>query len=297
MMKTIIQGGNDKNMVYNVEPVENALNNWDPDTGFYEDYDIENYFNDEILETVYRIIHAMNILLLMICLYQCNYMVKHGSKKITNKYQSKKINVMYYTYLFNRFYSLCMIIFVIYLVNTYEKHICKWYYGCESNENGDLTASAYYYNVYNSECPDLYKLEESYLDHHPQLEVNSCGDEGFECCRIDVVCDGYTKENRSYEAFNSTMNARLRDYRTGYQSIHVTSRGGCGSFDIVSLINTYLYSDQQEFVSLILHIFLIWFNMNMLIIFIVVINKGMDTWIPLPSEPTSESTSESTSEP
>ena len=37
MMKTIIQGGNDKNMVYNVVPVENGLNNWDPDTGFYED--------------------------------------------------------------------------------------------------------------------------------------------------------------------------------------------------------------------------------------------------------------------
>ena len=154
----------------------------------------KNYFNDEILELIYRTIHAMNILLLMICLYQCNYMVKYGSKKITNKYQSKKINVMYFTYLFNKFYSLCMIIYVIYLVNTYEKHICKWYYGCESNENGDLTASAYYYNVYNSECPDLYKLEESYLDYHPQLEVNSCGDEEFECCKIDVVCNEYVKE-------------------------------------------------------------------------------------------------------
>ena len=138
MMKTIIQGGNDKNMVYNVVPVENGLNNWDPDTGFYEDYDIKNYFNDEMLETIYRVIHALNILLLMFCLYQYNYMVKHGSKKITNKYQSKKINAMYYTYLFNRVYSICMFIYVMYAIKTYKKHICRWHYGCESNENVDF---------------------------------------------------------------------------------------------------------------------------------------------------------------
>ena len=47
MMKTIVQGGYfDKSMVYNVEPVENQLNDWDPENGFYEDYDIKNYFKD-----------------------------------------------------------------------------------------------------------------------------------------------------------------------------------------------------------------------------------------------------------
>ena len=40
MMKTIVQGGIDKSMVYNVEPVENQLNDWDPERGFYEDYDL-----------------------------------------------------------------------------------------------------------------------------------------------------------------------------------------------------------------------------------------------------------------
>ena len=44
------QGGFDKNMVYNVEPVENQFNNWDADEGYYENYDIEDYFNDENLE-------------------------------------------------------------------------------------------------------------------------------------------------------------------------------------------------------------------------------------------------------
>ena len=50
MMKTIIQGGFDKNMVYNVEPVENHLNDWDQKRGYYEDCNV-NYFNDEGLET------------------------------------------------------------------------------------------------------------------------------------------------------------------------------------------------------------------------------------------------------
>ena len=36
------------NVTFNVEPVENQLNDWDPETGLYEDYDIKNYFNDEV---------------------------------------------------------------------------------------------------------------------------------------------------------------------------------------------------------------------------------------------------------
>ena len=120
-MKTIIQGGYfDKSMVDNVEPIENHLNNWDPETGFYEDYNIDNYFNDEILETIVRTIHSLNVALLMLCLYQYNYMFKHGSKKITNRYQSKKINAMYYTYLFNRVYSFGMLLYVIYSIKTFE---------------------------------------------------------------------------------------------------------------------------------------------------------------------------------
>ena len=119
MMKTIVQGGGfgDKSMVYNVEPVENQLNDWDPETGFYEDYDIKNYFNDERLETILRVIHSLNVALLMLCICQYNYMFKHGSKKITNRYESKKINAMYYTYLFNRLTNYC---------GSWIRH-CGWY--------------------------------------------------------------------------------------------------------------------------------------------------------------------------
>ena len=282
MMKTIIQGGYfDKSMVYNVEPIENHLNNWDPETGFYEDYNIDNYFNDEILETTMRVIHALNIALLMLCLYQYNYMFKHGSKKITNRYQSKKINAMYYTYLFNRVYSFGMLLYVIYSIKTFEKHICEWHYGCESNLDDDLTASTYYYNVYNSECPDLNKLEENYLDYHPHLKVDSCGQYNYDCCKIDVVCNGYIKENRSYESFNNTINDRSKHPERGYVPIHITSRGGCGDFNILKLINSYLYNDHQDFLSLLIHIIVIWFNVNMIILFIVIVNKKLDIWIPL----------------
>ena len=233
MMKTIVQGGYfDKSMVYNVEPVENHLNDWDAEMGYYEDYDIKNYFNDERLETVGRVIHSLNVALLMLCLYQYNYMFKNGSKKITNRNESKKINAMYYTYLFNRVYSFGLLLYAMYVFKTFEKHICQWHYGCESTESGDLTASAYYYSVYNSECPDLDKLEENYLDNQPgrELEVDSCGQKNLECCRIDVVCEGYIQDNRSYEQFNNMINDRLIHPERGYIPIHITSRGGVWRF-------------------------------------------------------------------
>ena len=284
MMKTIVQGGYfDKNMIYNVEPVENHLNDWDAETGYYEDYDIENYFNDESLETLCRVIHSLNVALLMLCLYQYNYMFKNGSKKITNRYESKKINAMYYTYLFNRVYSFGILLYVMYVIKTFEKHICEWQYDCESTESGGLTASTYYYSVYNSECPDLNKLEENYLDHQPgrQAEVDSCGQKNLDCCRIDIVCEEYIQGNRPYEMFNNTINDRLIHPDRGYIPIHITSRGGCGGFNILNLISSYLYNDHQEFLYILINIILIWFIVNMVILFIVIVNKKLDTWIPL----------------
>ena len=289
MMKTIIQGGYfDKSMVYNVEPVENDLNDWDPERGFYEDYDIKNYFNDERLETILRVINSLNVALLMLCICQYNYMFKHGSKKITDRDESKKINAMYYTYLFNRVYSLGLVLYAMYVYCTFEKHICQWHYGCESTESGDLTASAYYYSVYNSECPDLEKLEENYLDQLPgrHAKVDSCGQKNLECCRIDIVCEGYIQENRRYEMFNNTINDRLIHPGRGYIPIHITSRGGCGGFNILTLISSYLYNDHQEFVSIPINIGLIWFIVNMVILVIVIVNKELDTWTPLPTEET-----------
>ncbi len=288
MMKTIVQGGYNKNMVYNVEPVENQLNDWDPESEYYEDYDIEDYFNDEILETIVRTIHSLNVALLMLCLYQYNYMFKNGSKKITNRYESKKINAMYYTYLFNRVYSFGLLLYSMYVFKTFQKHICQWHYGCESTESGDLTASAYYYSVYNSECPDLTKLEENYLDHLPgrDLEVDSCGQKNLECCRIDVVCEGYIQDNRPYEMFNNTINDRLIHPERGYIPIHISSRGGCGGFNILKLISSYLYNDHQEFLFILINIILIWFIANMVILFIVIVNKKLDTWTPISTEDT-----------
>ena len=289
MMKTIVQGGYfDKSMVYNVEPVENHLNDWDPENGFYEDYDIKNYFNDESLETVCKVIHSLNVALLMLCLYQYNYMFKNGSKKITNRYESKKINAMYYTYLFNRVYSFGLVLYAMYVYCTFEKHICQWHYGCDSTESGGLTASAYYYSVYNSECPDLNKLEENYLDNQPgrQAKVDSCGQNNYECCKIDVVCEGYIQDNRSYEEFNNTINDRLIHPERGYIPIHITSRGGCGGFTILNLISSYLYNDHQEFLFILINIILIWFIVNMVILFIVIVNKKLDTWTPLPTDDT-----------
>jgi len=289
MMKTIVQGGYfDKSMVYNVEPVENDLNDWDPERGFYEDYDIKNYFNDERLETTLWVINSLNVSLLMLCICQYNYMFKHGSKKITNRTESKKINAMYYTYLFNRVYSLGLVLYAMYVYCTFEKHICQWHYGCESTESGDLTASAYYYSVYNSECPDLEKLEENYLDQLPgrHAKVDSCGQNNNECCKIDIVCEEYLKENRPYESFNDTINDRLIHPERGYIPIHITSRGGCGGFNILTLISSYLYNDHQEFVSIIINISLIWYIMIMIILLIVIVNKKLDTWTPLATKET-----------
>ena len=288
MMKTIVQGGIDKSMVYNVEPVENQLNDWDPETEFYEDYDIKNYFNDERLETILRVINSLNVALLMFCICQYNYMFKNGSKKITNRYESKKINAMYYTYSFNRVYSLGLVLYAMYVFTTFEKHICQWHYGCESTESGDITASAYYYSVYNSECPDLDKLEENYLDQLPgrHAKVDSCGQNNNECCKIDIVCEEYLKENRPYESFNDTINDRLIHPGRGYIPIHITSRGGCGGFNILTLISSYLYNDHQEFLSILINIILIWFIVNMVILVIVIVNKELDTWTPIPIEDT-----------
>ena len=288
MMKTIVQGGIDKSMVYNVEPVENQLNDWDPETEFYEDYDIKNYFNDERLETTLWVINSLNVSLLMLCICQYNYMFKNGSKKITNRYESKKINAMYYTYLFNRVYSLGLVFYAMYVFTTFEKHICQWHYGCESTESGDLTASAYYYSVYNSECPDLTKLEENYLDNQPgrHSKVDSCGQKNLECCRIDIVCEEYIQQNRPYESFNDTINDRLMHPERGYIPIHITSNGGCGGFNILTLISSYLYNDHKEFLFIPIYIILIWFIGNMIILFIVIVNKKLDTWTPLPTEDT-----------
>ena len=287
MMKTIVQGGYfDKSMVYNVEPVENHLNDWDAEMGYYEDYDIKNYFNDERLETVGRVIHSLNVALLMLCLYQYNYMFKNGSKKITNKYESKKINAVLYTYLFNRVYSFGLLLYATYVLKTFEKHICEWHYGCESTESGGLTASAYYYSVYNSECPDLNKLEENYLDNWPgrQSEVDSCGQNNYECCKVDVVCNGYVEDNRSYKEFNDTINSRSNHPERGYTPIHITSRGGCGGFNILNLISSYLYNDHLEFLFILIYIILIWFIVNMVILFAVIVNKNLNTWTPLQTE-------------
>ena len=288
MMKTIVQGGIDKSMVYNVEPVENQLNDWDPERGFYEDYDIKNYFNDERLETILRVINSLNVALLMLCICQYNHMFKHGSKKITDRYESKKIYAMYYTYLFNRVYSFGLVLYAMYVFTTFEKHICQWHYGCESTESGDLTASAYYYSVYNSECPDLEKLEENYLDNQPGRgsEVDSCGQKNLDCCRIDIICEGYIQENRPYEMFNTTINNRLIHPERGYIPIHITSRGGCGGFNILTLISSYLYNDHLEFLFIIISIMVIWFIANMIILITVLVNEKMDTWTPIPTEET-----------
>ena len=215
-------------------------------------------------------------------------MFKHGSKKITNRYESKKINAMYYTYLFNRVYSLGLVLYAMYVFITFEKHICQWHYGCESTESGDITASAYYYSVYNSECPDLDKLEENYLDQLPgrHTKVDSCGQNNDECCKIDIVCEEYLKENRPYESFNDTINDRLIHPERGYIPIHITSRGGCGGFNILTLISSYLYNDHQEFLSILINIILIWFIVNMVILVIVIVNKELDTWTPIPIEDT-----------
>ena len=142
--------------------------------------------------------------------------------------------------------------------------------------------------MYNSECPDLDKLEENYLDNQPGRgsEVDSCGQKNLDCCRIDIVCEEYIQENRPYESFNDTINDRLMHPERGYIPIHITSRGGCGGFNILTLISSYLYNDHQEFLFIPIYIILIWFIGNMIILFIVMVNKRLDTWTPLETEET-----------
>ena len=72
----------------------------------------------------------------------------------------------------------------------------------------------------------------------------------------------------------------------GYVPIHITSWGGCGGFDILNLISSYLYNDHQEFISNIINISLIWYIMIMIILLIVIVNKKLDTWTPLATEET-----------
>mgnify|MGYP004251472995 CR=1 FL=1 len=127
------------------------------------------------------------------------------------------------------------------------------------------------------------KLEENYLDNQPGMgaEVESCGQNNYDCCRIDIVCEEYIKENRPYENFNNTINDRLIHPGRGYIPIHITSRGGCGGFDILNLISSYIYNDHLEFLYILINIILIWFIVNMVILVIVIVNKNLDIWIPL----------------
>ena len=70
----------------------------------------------------------------------------------------------------------------------------------------------------------------------------------------------------------------------GYVPIHITSRGGCGGFTILNLISSYLYNDHWEFLFILISIILIWSIANMIILSIVIVNKNLDTWTPLPTE-------------
>ena len=40
----------------------------------------------------------------------------------------------------------------------------------------------------------------------------------------------------------------------GYVPIHITSWGGCGGFDILNLISSYLYNDHWEFLLILIYI-------------------------------------------
>lgn len=278
-MKTII---NDRHMVFNVDPLKKTIVDGSLQyiLGYPDDYSIEDYFYREKLQSYLLNLLGIVVLILTICLFQYNYLLKHGTKTITNKSQSIKINCMHGTYLFNRIYTI--ILFIIYLYfYTKEFTVYEWNYDCIPSEVGNsIESSTYYYSIFNEAHAEPYDLTNNFFEYHPDMKEEDCGPRDVDCCRIDVLCHGYKKAHHTYSLFNSTLQLRLNEPRTGSMIFPISSlRHDCTQYDIVHLISYYIYNDRQIFLLHLIGIFFCWFISNIIICLLIFIFKPK--WIPL----------------
>ncbi len=264
-MKTII---NDHNMIYSViqETIRYANGEKKYILGDEGDYTIEDYFSrDKLFHCIYYI-SIIIILLLILSLYQKNYIFCENGQSST-KYERFKLNTFNYSYRFNLLYSCLLFFFCLFIYNK-EMNIYTWHYDCgQSDTNDTIQSSTYYYSIFNIVgAPDVYQLKENYLMLHPEMEESDCGNHGINCCRIDVTCNDYIEEHRPYHTFNSTMQRRKYDGISGTVQFGISNAyNDCQDHNIIHLIHAYVYSDRELFHSYVFYSFFIWFNVTSMI--------------------------------
>ena len=98
-MKTII---NDHNMLYSVIPGTTKYLNGETEyiMGQEDDYMIEDYFDRDKLLHCIHYISGINIMILLLSLYQQKYLFRNSVKGST-RYERIKFNIVYFSKQFN----------------------------------------------------------------------------------------------------------------------------------------------------------------------------------------------------
>ena len=284
-MKTII---NDRHMMFNVDPIQTER--WDGTLGYSigypHDYEMKDYFDKNKLNS-YLISHiSLSLLILTIALLEYNYLIKHGTKTFTRKYETIKMNCISFSCYWNRIWSVIFCVLYLYHSSSKDK-VYEWHYDCIPSEIGDsIQSSTYYFNLFNTEYGgkgDAYELIDNFFKYHPELEESDCGPNEDDCCRIDILCNNYKNEHRSYSSFNHSLNMR-EGGRTRLSTISLPisiNKHDCSQYDITHLISTYIYNDRQYyFNNTLISIILYLCTQFIFIILIIIIQPKFISPIP-----------------
>tara|TARA_B100001094_G_scaffold322353_1_gene371564 strand:- start:60 stop:929 length:870 start_codon:yes stop_codon:yes gene_type:complete len=255
-MKTII---NDRHMMFNIDPIQTEM--WDGtliySLGDPNDYEMKDYFDKNRLNIYLINLIGLAFIILQIAQVEYNYLVKHGTKTITCKYETIKMNFICFSCYCNRIWSVIFCIIYLYHIND-EGKVYEWHYDCVPSDAGNsIQSSTYYFNLFNTDF-DLDDLIDNFLEHHPDLEESDCGPDELDCCRLDILCNNYKNEYRTYSAFNNSINMREEGRtRLSTISLPIAIENDCSYYDITYLISTYIYNDRQYYLNhTIIHIIL-----------------------------------------
>ena len=153
----------------------------------------------------------------------------------------------------------------------------EWHYDCVPSDAGNsIQSSTYYFNLFNTEYErggNAYDLIDNFFKYHPELEESDCGPDELDCCRIDILCNDYKNEHRTYSAFNNSLNVR-EGGRARFSTISLPisiNKHDCSQYDITHLISTYIYNDRQYYLNhTIIHIIL-WLCTHFIGIILIII--------------------------
>ena len=248
-MKTII---NDRHMMFNIDPIQTER--WDGtltySLGDHNDYAMKDYFDTNRLNIYLINLIGLALMILQIAQVEYNYLVKHGTKTFTSKYETIKMNCICFSCYCNRIWSVIFCIIYLYHIND-EGKVYEWHYDCVPSDAGNsIQSSTYYFNLFNTEYErggNAYDLIDNFFKYHPELEESDCGPDELDCCRIDILCNDYKNEHRTYSAFNNSLNVREGGRaRLSTISLPISiNKHDCSQYDITHLISTYIYNDRQ----------------------------------------------------